>query len=85
MTRNTTITAAAALLAAVILGGCHYRLTDRNTGAVYYTTETDGQWSTFPPGQSVVFVDRTGKTVVLIKPKIETISKAEYEAARGPK
>lgn len=63
------------------MAGCHYRLTDAATGAVYYTKELDGQWS-FVPGQSVVFTDRTGNTVYLSHPKIETVSKAEYLAGR---
>ncbi len=78
---NRTIRAIALLVLVLPLAGCHYRLTDSQTGAVYYTNELDGQWS-FIPGQSVVFTDHTGATVHLVRPKIETITKAEYLAGR---
>ena len=75
------VVAAAASLSLVFLSGCYYRLTDRETGAVYYVQETDIELS-FIPGNKV-FSDANGVMRKLVNPEIETISKAEYLAGRG--
>ena len=67
-------------LALATLSGCYYRMTDRETGAVYYVQETDIELS-FIPGNKV-FSDADGVMRKLVNPKMETISKAEYLAGR---
>lgn len=72
-----------AVIAAVLTAaaGCHYRLTDADTGAVYYVRDADSRWSLMP-GESVRFTDaRSGETMTLHYPKIETITRSEFDAA----
>ncbi len=71
----------AAALAFATLGGCYYRMTDRDTGAVYYVKETDIEMS-FMPGHTL-FSDVNGERRMLVHPKMETISKQEYLEGRG--
>lgn len=72
-----------AVAALALLSGCaYYQLTDRETGSVYYTSDQHASWSGDLFLQSVQFSDgRTGKITTLVRPKIQTISKAEYERA----
>ncbi len=68
------------LVAVMLLGGCYYRLTDRETGSVYYTSDQQARWS-LGPGESVHFTDaRTGEQKTLFYPKIEILSGKEYRA-----
>ena len=69
------------LVIILALAGCYYRLTDRDTGAVYYTNDSASRWS-LGPGESVRFTDAiTGQERTLHYPRFETISRREYDAA----
>lgn len=71
-----------AAAAIFVVGGCYYRLTDEASQAVYYTADgPTTRWS-LGPGEQVRFTDaRTGERVVLLWPKIETISKKDFDQA----
>ena len=62
-------------LALAMLSGCttYYRVTDPDSGSVYYTNRLSG---------TVKFTDaRSGKRVTLASSEVQAISKARYDSA----
>ncbi len=68
--------------AAILLTGCetqHYRVTDPNTGRVFYTTKWGS--NTYSGANAIkIRSSKTGRQYVIENPQIEEISKEEHDA-----
>jgi hypothetical protein len=62
--------------------GCsRYKVTDQASGKAWYTEHVEHQ-----PGGAVEFTDgATGKPTMVMSPKIEKVSKKEYDTGIGKK
>lgn len=68
------------ILAGLTLGGCHYQVTDPQSGKVFYTTHLDRN----KHNGSVEFKDAiTGQEVTLQNSEVKDISGKEFKQATG--
>jgi len=83
MTKRTRLIVGALALGMCALAGCsHYKVTDPNSGKVFYTENVE---KTRNQGY-IKFKDaKTGGEVTLQSSDVQKISKDEYEAAVGKK
>jgi predicted secreted hydrolase len=73
---------AAGVLGVLVAGGCaHYAVSDRATGATYYTKHVDRN----ADGTVAVTDKKTGHAVTVHNPDVRKISKKEYKQGIGKK